>query len=118
MWPHLLCTAIGAWLMAAPDLLDYRDPARTNDHIVGPLLFTFACTAAFQSTRGLRFVDLMLGIWLLIAPLVFGYWGEPLINSLACGLGVVVLSLIRGPITVQLGGGWPALWRTEPAERA
>lgn len=115
MWPNVLCTAIGVWLMAAPDVLDYREAARTNDHIVGPLLFTFAFTAIFEATRGLRYVDLLLGVWLLIAPFVFGYWGEPLVNSLACGFAVVVLSLIRGPITVEIGGGWSALWRDEPS---
>ena len=37
MWPRLVSIALGAWLMAAPALLDYGDPARTSDRIVGPL---------------------------------------------------------------------------------
>lgn len=114
MWPHLLCAGIGIWLMAAPEVLGYGDPAQTNDHITGPLLATFALIAAFQSTRGVRWVDALLGLWLVFAPWVLGYEQTTMIHSTACGVGAVLLSLVRGPITAQFGGGWRELWRDQP----
>jgi hypothetical protein len=116
MWPHFLCTAIGVWLMAAPQMLGYGGAAETNDHIVGPLIVTFSCSAAFQSVRGLRWVSAGLGAWLLVAPLVLGYEREPLINSMLAGGAVLLLSLIRGPMTQRFGGGWAALFRPAGAE--
>jgi hypothetical protein len=116
MWPHLLCTALGVWLMAAPQVLGYGGAARTNDHIVGPLIVTFACTAAFQSVRGVRFVTTLLGAWLVIAPFVLGYEREPLLHSLVIGAATVALSLIRGPMTEKFGGGWSMLWRPAASE--
>jgi hypothetical protein len=40
-----------------------------------------------------------------------GYERTPLVNSLLVGAAVLALSLIRGPITQQFGGGWSALWK-------
>jgi len=115
MWPHFLCMAIGVWLMAAPQVLAYGGAAETNDHILGPLIVTFSCSAAFQSVRGLRWVSALLGAWLLIAPFVLGYEREPLLNSLLAGAAVVGLSMIRGPMTQRFGGGWAALFRSAKA---
>ena len=109
MWPHFLCTAIGVWLMAAPQVLAYGGAAETNDHIVGPLIVTFSCSAAFQSVRGLRWVSAVLGAWLIVAPFVLGYEREPLVHSLLVGAAVLLLSMIRGPITQRFAGGWSEL---------
>jgi len=109
MWPHLLCTAIGAWLMAAPQVLSYGEPARTNDHIVGPLLFTFGCTAMFQSVRGVRWVNVPIGAWLVAAPLFLGYRGNAMVNDIVAGFSTIILASIRGEIRQQFGGGWRIL---------
>ena len=98
MWPHLLC-------------LGYGGAAETNDHIFGPLMALFSCSAASESVRGLRWMSAALGAWLHIAPFVLGYEREPLVNSLLVGAAVLALALIRGPITQQFGGGWSALWK-------
>jgi hypothetical protein len=100
--------------MASPSLLDYGDPARTSDHIAGPLIATFACVAVWEATRGVRWVNVLLGLWLLAAPWLLGYEQSALINSLACGALVVGLSLVHGTARHRLGGGWSALWRAQP----
>jgi hypothetical protein len=37
MWARLVHIILGVWLMAAPDVLGYHDPARPYDCIVGLL---------------------------------------------------------------------------------
>ena len=111
MWPHIINALLGVWMMAAPDVLGYDGLPADADQIIGPLIATFGCIAIFEVTRPLRWVTLLLGIALLIVPWFLGYSTRAAVNSVAVGLAVTGLSLIRGRIIGQYGGGWSALWR-------
>ncbi len=108
----MINVALGAWLMAAPALVGYLDPARINDRIVGPFIASFAAISIWEVTRPVRRVNIALGIWLLIAPLALGY-GDVLVtlHSFAVGALVAALAAIRGRITQSFGGGWSSLWK-------
>jgi hypothetical protein len=110
VWLQLLNILLGAWLMAAPDMLTYGDPARTNDHIGGPLIISFAMIAMSEVTRSIRWLNVALGLWLVVAPMLLGYWGRVGVQSVAIGLLVATLSLVRGQLKDQVGGGWRVLW--------
>lgn len=110
MVAQIVNTVLGIWLMITPDLLGYRGTARTNDHIIGPLVATFACIAIWEATRPVRWVNLPLGAWLVVAPLVLDHGWAPGVNSALCGLVIAGAALIQGEMKHQLGGGWPALW--------
>lgn len=119
MGPRLANTVLGIWLMAAPAVLGYGDPARTNDRITGPVVATFALIAIWETTRSLRWCNLLAGLWLLAAPFVLGgYSGGALANSLAVGALLIAFSLVRGKITKSYGGGWRAVWRGGSGEDA
>lgn len=109
--PRLVNAALGLWLMVAPAVLDYGDPAQTNDRIVGPLVASMAVIALWDVTRPLRFVNAALGAWLVLSPLVLGYPTDAMANSIAVGVLVVAVALIPGPIKGRYGGGWRELWR-------
>jgi hypothetical protein len=106
--------SLGIWLMAAPDTLDYADPARTNDHVFGPLVAMFGLIAVTPETRPVRWVNVPLGLWLVAAPWLLGYadW-VPVLNSMLVGVAVAALATVRGRITHRYGGGWAALWKPE-----
>lgn len=113
MWARLANTAVGVWLMAAPAVLGYGDPAGTNDRIVGPLAATFAIIAIWEVTRALRWLNLALGLWLLAAPWILGgYPADATISSLAAGALLALFSLVRGKVQQEYAGGWPSLWRS------
>jgi hypothetical protein len=119
MYAQLAVFLLGVWLTAAPGVLGLGDPARANFHVVGPLVAMFALTAAYRVTRPVRWANLPLGVWLVVAPWVLGYAGGPETAwSVAVGLAVIGLSLIRGAMTKRFGGGWSALWRRNSVEGA
>ena len=112
MWSRLLNTALGIWLMAAPSALDYVGTvAETNDRIVGPLIATMAICAIWGIARPLRWVNVLAGIWLLMAPFVLGY-GESawIVNDMVVGVGAIAFGMIRGEINSRFGHGWLTLW--------
>jgi hypothetical protein len=112
MFPQIINTALGIWLMAAPAVLQYGRPASTNDHIVGPLVATFACIAIWEATRPVRWLNLPLGLWLMIAPLALGHPPAGMLNSVLCGIAIAALSCVGSDVTQRFGGGWSALWRS------
>jgi hypothetical protein len=116
MWAQVAAMLVGVWLMAAPAVLGYTGPARTNDHVVGPLAATFACVAIWEATRPVRWANLVLGAWLVLAPWWLGYDRVAAANSVTAGVALVTLSVVRGRLKHRFGGGWSALWvRGAPA---
>jgi hypothetical protein len=115
MWPQLLNTALGLWLMAAPAVLGYGRPASTNDYIIGPLVATFACIAIWEATRPVRWINLPLGLWLIAAPLLLDTSQAGALNSVLCGIAIAVCSCLGGVVRRRFGGGWTALWRDSAA---
>ena len=118
MWKHLLPALAGIWLMMSPAVLEYADPARANDRIIGPIVASLATIAMWEASRPLRWVNVVLGAWLLVAPWLLAYPPAARWNSLAAGAAVVGLSLVKGKRTHEFGGGWSSLWKwAAPAGR-
>lgn len=115
MWARIVNFFFGLWLMAAPALLGYiGTPAEVNDRIVGPLIASFAFVAIWDITRGLRWVNTLLGLWLVVSPFLLGAWVADwsfpaTINSVLVGLYVAILSLVPGQVRHQFAGGWRSL---------
>ncbi|SFQ71377.1 SPW repeat-containing protein [Amycolatopsis arida] len=109
--PHFLLAAAGVWLMAAPAVLGYGDPAATSDRIAGPALAAIGFLAGFQITRGLRWLNLGTGAWLVVAPWLLGFPAAATVNSVVIGVAALVLAPWGKPDQRRYGGGWVALWR-------
>ncbi|MDY7105697.1 MAG: hypothetical protein S0880_31315 [Actinomycetota bacterium] len=114
MIARFVAVAVGIWLMAAPAVLDYGDPAATSDRIAGPVGGGIAFVALWKVARSLRWAVFPVGVWLVIAPVVLGYdditaW----VNSIACGLVFVGTVRFGGVSPDQFGGGWRTIWRPE-----
>lgn len=108
MWNQIVTILIGLWVMASPDVMGYNSgPERMNNQIVGPLVISFAMIATSETTRAVRWMNVTLGLWLVVAPYVLSY--EPLKSSVL-GIAILGLSLIEGTRRERLGGGWSRLW--------
>ena len=115
MIAQVAATLVGLWLMFAPWVFGYGDPASANDRIVGPLAACFATIAWWEATRGARWVNLPLGVWLLFAPWVLGYDDPVAIgNDMLAGVVLGNLALVRGRVSNRYGGGWASLLPDRP----
>jgi hypothetical protein len=116
MWAQIINTALGIWLMAAPAVLGYAGPARTDDRIVGPLAASIAAVAISGVTRPVRRLNWLVGAWLLIAPWVLGFPVAATVNSMVIGVLLIVFASIRGTVSQRYGGGWSAIWSGNVAQ--
>jgi hypothetical protein len=98
--PAVLTLILGLWYVVSPWVYGgghSTNGATWNSVVVGVLIALFA--AARLSNRvampAARWLDLVLGLWAALSPWIFGYVGNQgwLINSLAVGVCVFVLSL-------------------------
>ena len=118
MWAQIINTLLGLYLMASPAIWRFEEAVPTaadNDHIIGPVMATFACVAIWEATRNTRWANIPLGAWLLVAPWILGYeQTAPIINDMAVGAAVIAFSLVRGKVTQRFGGGWRSLFKKHP----
>ena len=89
---------LGIWLIIAPWVLGYANlsPAQSNDVIVGIIVAVVAAIRSFGgfNTRGWSWINILAGIWLIIAPFVLGYSNNttPLWNDIILGIVIAILA--------------------------
>ena len=98
MWARLIAAALGGWLIASPAVLGYSGAAESNAQAVGPIVVGASLIAVWQVMRPLRWVEAVVGSWLLVAPWILVKWYEalPTANSLAVGLALAGLAFLGG----------------------
>ena len=110
MWAAILNIILGIWIIVAPAVLNFDINAANNNHIVGPLIVTFAIVAIWEINRSVRYFNLVAGIWLVAAPFLLSFdssaatWVDVVSGAL-----VAVTSLFKGRISKKYGGGWRSL---------
>lgn len=118
MWARFIGALLGGWLLAAPAVLGYSGAAAFNERAMGPIVVGSSLIAAWQIMRSLRWLELVVGSWLLVSPWILVRWYEalPTANSLGVGLALVVLAFLGGKTTKNFGGGWSVLLKIVPEE--
>jgi SPW repeat len=108
---------LGIWLMTAPHLLGYNGVAADNDHIIGPIVASFAIIALSGCTRAVGKYNIPLGAWLLLAPWLLNYDKEiSIVNDTGIGILITVFALFKRKANHQYGGGWLQLFKpSKPA---
>lgn len=107
-WNLALSVLVGAWVMIMPAVFGLQGMAANGNHIAGALAITFAVIAFMPITRIVRFLNVLVGLWL-----VAGFWMlEP--DAAAqwimaiTGVVLILLSLGRGRVDARFGI-WDAL---------
>jgi uncharacterized membrane protein len=107
-WNLLLSIALGVWLMFAPAVFGTTGRAADSDHLVGALIVTFAAIAIAEVGRAVRFINLLFGAWLVVAPfLLAGFTTAAMVNGVVVGVALGILSLPRGKIHGRYGSWQP-----------
>lgn len=102
-WNLSLSAFLGIWIMFSPFVLGYENPVAGSDHLAGALVVTFSVIAMGEIVRAVRFVNIALGLWIMLAPFLLGGYGVIIVNGLAGGLLLILLSLRKGKILNSYG---------------
>lgn len=113
MLGQLVLTLGGLWLMVAPAVLGYGDPAATSDRVAGPVMAATGFLAIFAITRGVRWVNVPVGLWLVAAPWLVGFPTDATVSSVVVGALALALCWTGAPDQNRYGGGWRSLWDTD-----
>lgn len=100
--------------MAAPQVLNYNGMAADNDHIIGPVVASFAIIALSGCTKAVGKYNIPLGAWLLFAPWVLGYDKEvSVVNDMITGFLIIIFAFFKRTTNNQYGGGWRQLFNRD-----
>ncbi len=99
-WGLIASSVIGVWLMFTRLAFGSSGAMANSDHLMGALIVTVAVMAFAEVARPLRFINIVFGAWLIVAPWLLGGVGNTwaVVNSIACGALIILLSLPRGPV--------------------
>jgi hypothetical protein len=112
MWSQILLTLLGLWLMIAPALFDFSKRISDNAHITGPLIASFSIIAIWECTRNVRFLNVPLAAWMLVAPWILHYQNTTAtVNDCTVAALIIILSFVKPKRKYRFGGGWPAVWK-------
>lgn len=115
MVARILNIILGLAVMVAPALFDYNQALANNNHIVGPLIITFAVIALWDINRQVRLANVVTGGWLIIAAFIFSAPATLyLILQAIAGALIIAFALVKGKEAHQYGGGWRSLWQKNP----
>jgi|GEM_PF-817257 hypothetical protein len=106
MWFQLGSAALGVWLMIAPAAIPTSPGAAVIDRIAGPIAIFIAVLAQRSVTRPARVVNVLTGLFLLIAIWLVQPGSAHALNDVLVGWLLIILALIRGKVRAHTGGGW------------
>ena len=106
-WTLLASVVLGLWLMFTRLTFGTVPPMADSDHLVGSLVVTTAVISMAEVGRPLRFINVLFGAWLVLAPwLLDGAAPVASWSGAAVGIALIGLSLPRGPRSREHYAGW------------
>ncbi len=86
---------LGAWLIASPWIFGYDgiSMALWDSVIIGALIVIFAAARYATPLGGASWPSVVLGLWTIASPWVFGFVGAGRWNSVVLGIIVALLAL-------------------------
>jgi hypothetical protein len=103
-WNLAVNAILGIWLLVAPTVLQITGSIATNYYIIGALVVTFAIIALAEVARMARWLNVLFGAWLMLAPwLLAGADAASRWNGILIGILLIALSLSPGRIKEHYG---------------
>ena len=94
-WQDPVNAMIGVWLVISPWVLGFQNssPALSNSLIIGMALLATALGAIFVPSAWEEWTEVGLGVWMALAPWMFGFSNLGLATANALVSGIVMLAL-------------------------
>ena len=110
-WKLLISMGLGVWVLFAPTVLGTTGRASESDRLLGVLIVTFTAIAVAEVGRPARFLNILFGAWLVIAPfLLAGYAPGGFAGGIIAGFALIILSFPRGKIRGRYGSWQPFIF--------
>jgi len=113
MWFQIGNIVLGIWLLVAPGVLPSTAPGAALARIAGPIAIWFGVLALRSVTRPVRALNVLNGMFLVIAPWLMPNTGALILTSVLVGWAFIVLSIPRGALRQRTGGGWWTVFHPE-----
>ncbi len=108
-WTLIVSTLLGAWLMIEPAMLGTLGKTAESNQIAGALIITVSVIVMAEIIRAGRFINVLLGIWVIAAPWLFAGAGTSTrLNNVVVGVLLILLSIPRGTVKERYGN-WDRL---------
>lgn len=98
-WQDWVMLAFGVWLFFSPFIFQfssYSGIAAINEYVLGIAVAAFAITALVVPRIWEEWVNLALGVWILLSPFVLGFYGSQLAESTGAWNNLLIGLLIGG----------------------
>ncbi len=108
-WNLVVSVILGIWLMASPSLLNLQGGLAMSNYIEGPMIVAFSMIAFAEVFRSIRYLNILFGIVLILAPWTSA--GSPLpgiLNNTLSGILMIALSFRKGKVSERYGA-WERL---------
>jgi len=110
MWAQFINALIGLIVMISPGVIPFTQTEANNNHIVGPIAFAIAVISLWECNRNARWLNIITGTWLVMSPIIFRFQTNAFLIDIIAGILLILLSLVKGKIEHQFGGGWRSLF--------
>lgn len=102
-WGILGTTILGVWMMLTPLVLGVTGNMLDANFFIGALVVTVSVTAFAEAARALRFLNVLLGLALVITAFLFGENVVSITLTAITGVAIIGLSIPRGPVRSSYG---------------
>jgi uncharacterized membrane protein len=109
-WNLLLASLLGLWLTVSPAVFSADGMSADIMHVAGLLVFSFSVLAMGEILRACRFLNILLGLSLIVASFVVPTGAATQVHNILLGLLIAAVSLPRGIVKEQYGT-WQSLVR-------
>ena len=103
-WNLFISVVLGVILMFIPSSFRLDDHLADSDHIVGALVATFSFIAMAEVFRSIRFLNIVLGLWVLVFVLFFLNEGpSQYLFHIIWSIVLIAVSIPKGKIKERYG---------------
>ena len=103
-WNLFVSISLGIWLLFAPAVFGTTGRASDSDRLVGALVITFTAVAVAEVGRPVRYLNILFGAWVAVAPLLLaGYTPAGFVSDIVTGFALIILSFPLGKIRASYG---------------
>lgn len=103
-WQDWAIFATALSLAVSPWLLDYAwHPAATANAALAGLALSLAAHFEASCEMSIDWLNLGAGLWLIAAPFVLGFAGQPLATASSLAVGAAVVALVASALELDRG---------------